>query len=75
MRVTAPVHVNALGEPAGFGRSALKRFSREANVQRYRKLLATKLTEHERRFVERRLAEELQQTTASSARRCAAGAR
>jgi hypothetical protein len=35
------------------------RWSREANVRRYRKLLRTRLTEHERRFVEQRLAEEL----------------
>jgi hypothetical protein len=42
-----------------FSREA--RFSCEANVRRYRKLLATRLADHERRFVERRLAEELQQ--------------
>ena len=36
------------------------RWTREANVQRYRKLLSTQLTELERSFVERRLAEELQ---------------
>lgn len=36
------------------------RWSREANVTRYRKLLRTRLTEQERRFVEQRLAEELQ---------------
>jgi len=41
--------------------AARSRFSREANVRRYRKLLATPLADHERRFVERRLAEELQQ--------------
>ncbi|WP_315739870.1 MULTISPECIES: hypothetical protein [unclassified Bradyrhizobium] len=41
--------------------AARVRFSREANVRRYRKLLATRLADHERRFVERRLAEELQQ--------------
>ena len=35
------------------------RLSREANVRRYRRLLATKLTEHERDFVQRRLTEEL----------------
>jgi hypothetical protein len=35
------------------------RWSREANVTRYRRLLATKLTQHERDFVERRLTEEL----------------
>jgi len=36
------------------------RWTREANVRRYRKLLSTQLTELERSFVERRLAEELQ---------------
>ncbi len=35
------------------------RWTREANVQRYRKLLKTQLTEVERTFVKRRLAEEL----------------
>ncbi len=35
------------------------RWTREANARRYRKLLSTKLTELERSFVERRLAEEL----------------
>ena len=35
------------------------RWTREANVRRYRKLLTTRLTEVERTFVERRLAEEL----------------
>ncbi|NPU10524.1 hypothetical protein HL666_07125 [Bradyrhizobium sp. 83002] len=40
--------------------AARMRFSREANVRRYRRLLATKLSDHERRFVERRLAAELQ---------------
>lgn len=39
--------------------SARARFSRDANVRRYRKLLATKLADHERRYVEQRLAEEL----------------
>jgi hypothetical protein len=73
MRITRPIHVNALGESVRPGRATLRRFSREANVQRYRKLLATKLTDHERRFVERRLAEELQETTAPPARRSSAG--
>lgn len=36
------------------------RWTREANVRRYRKLLTTQLTDLERSFVERRLAEELQ---------------
>ena len=35
------------------------RWTREANVRRYRKLLNTELTELERSFVERRLAEGL----------------
>lgn len=33
-------------------------FARRANVERYRRLLSTYLTENEREFVERRLAEE-----------------
>jgi hypothetical protein len=40
-------------------RAGTSRWTREANVQRYRKLLNTSLTEIERAFVERRLAEEL----------------
>jgi hypothetical protein len=35
------------------------RWTREANVQRYRKLLTTQLTDIERNFIERRAAEEL----------------
>jgi hypothetical protein len=35
------------------------RWSRDANVRRYRKLLDTQLTDHERRYVEQRLADEL----------------
>jgi hypothetical protein len=35
------------------------RWSREANIRRYRTLLRTPLMPHERRFVEQRLAEEL----------------
>jgi hypothetical protein len=35
------------------------RWTREANVRRYRKLLNTQLTDIERSFIERRLAEEL----------------
>ena len=35
------------------------RWSRDANVRRYRKLLRTRLTDCERRYVEQRLAEEL----------------
>ena len=33
-------------------------FARRANIERYRKILGTHLTAEERRFVERRLAEE-----------------
>jgi hypothetical protein len=36
------------------------RWTREANVRRYRRLLSTRLTDVERDFIERRLAEELQ---------------
>ena len=36
------------------------RWTREANVRRYRKLLNTQLTDIERNFIQRRLAEELQ---------------
>jgi hypothetical protein len=36
------------------------RWTRDANVRRYRKLLNTELTDIERNFIERRLAEELQ---------------
>jgi hypothetical protein len=37
----------------------VSRWTREANVRRYRRLLTTQLTDLERNFVERRLAEEL----------------
>jgi hypothetical protein len=47
--------------PKRFPSIALKqsRWSREANIRRYRTLLRTPLMPHERRFVEQRLAEEL----------------
>ncbi|MGJ5001765.1 hypothetical protein ACQR10_10595 [Bradyrhizobium sp. HKCCYLRH2060] len=67
MRIVPRVDVEADGaamDSTASGRmrpAARLRFSREANVRRYRKLLATHLAENERRFVERRLAEELQQ--------------
>lgn len=51
-------------------RAAAFKFAHEANVERYRRLLHTYLTDTERTFVEQRLAEEqlaLQQLT-----RCAA---
>ena len=74
MRVPSLIDVDArAGSPDGEGAmpargprgrpmriSSRARFSREANVRRYRSLLATRLADHERRFVERRLAEELQ---------------
>jgi len=37
----------------------ISRWSREANVRRYRRLLKTQLTDLERNFIERRLADEL----------------
>jgi len=37
-------------------------------VQRYRRLLGTQLTDHERRYVERRLAEELAEIGSASNR-------
>lgn len=36
------------------------RWAHEANIQRYQRLLETFLTDNERRFVERRIAEEQQ---------------
>jgi hypothetical protein len=44
----------ASGTPSG------SRWTREANVRRYRKLLNTQLSDLERSFIERRLAEELE---------------
>jgi hypothetical protein len=72
MRVVPYTKVSAVGAPSNGGGSASREerahsqhraaprasLGREANVQRYRRLLATRLTDHERRFVERRLAEE-----------------
>ncbi len=50
-------------EQAGTARPAIAfnaaRWNRDANIRRYRRLLRTRLSEHERRFVERRLCEEL----------------
>lgn len=72
MRVMPSVNVSAYGAAADRVRAGAAeaarasriapgraRFSRAANIRRYRKLLATPLADHERRFVERRLAEEL----------------
>ena len=57
-----PMRIARSGE-AGTDRPAIAfngaRWNREANIRRYRKLLRTRLNEHERRFVERRLGEEL----------------
>jgi hypothetical protein len=66
MRVVPRIDVDADGAASSVSAARMRpaarlRFSREANVQRYRKLLATRLADHERRFVERRLAEELRQ--------------
>jgi len=50
--------------------TAVLQFAHQANIDRYRRILATHLTTHERAFVERRLAEEqsaLQQITRSAA--------
>jgi hypothetical protein len=41
------------------GASHSSRWTREQNIRRYRRLLATQLTDIEREFIERRLAEEL----------------
>ena len=83
MRVAPYTKVSAVGAPSNGGGSALREerahslhtaarrapLGREANVQRYRRLLATGLTDHERRFVERRLAEELQGLNVRSEKR------
>lgn len=86
MRVVPRADIEAHGAAAdGFGLgsgggrarpirlSSRLRFTREANVRRYRRLLATPLTDHERRFIERRLAEELQSPDTSGRRASAAG--
>ena len=74
MRSTAFKSLNAVARrpisDAAPSRSRLperSRWTREANVQRYRRLLATELSERERQFVERRLVEELQGTDCASA--------
>jgi hypothetical protein len=82
MRVVPYTKVSAVGAPSNGGGSASREerahslhiagrrapLGREANVQRYRRLLATGLTDHERRFVERRLAEELRDLNMRSER-------
>jgi hypothetical protein len=74
MRIVPYTKLNAVSRPIDTGRSkqmgllprvrvtrpARTRWTHEANVRRYRKLLATQLTDIERRFVERRLSEEMQ---------------
>jgi len=44
----------------------VSRWTRDANVRRYRKLLTTQLTDLERKFIERRLTEELRATESDS---------
>lgn len=60
-RFTAQALQAARNRQPRIGISTKSRWSSEANVQRYRRLLATHLTENERLFVEHRLAEELAQ--------------
>ena len=76
MRLVQPVSLNAVArrtavaparQPRMWGASSIRpgcwsepRWSREANIQRYRRLLRTELSERERQYIERRLAEELQ---------------
>lgn len=81
MRVVPRISINAVARPAeatwamphrtrampsGSRAPHRSRWNREANIQRYRRLLATELTDRERLFVERRLAEELQGTSAGT---------
>jgi hypothetical protein len=63
---TAQAHQAARNRKPRIATSAKTRWNSEANVRRYRRLLATHLTENERRFVERRLAEELAQLRSQS---------
>jgi hypothetical protein len=85
IRVSPSTSVSAVGaaaEPAAAARDSRpfriaaprERFSRAANIRRYRKLLATRLADQERRFVERRLAEELNGSSAPGERRSLAAA-
>jgi hypothetical protein len=73
MRVVPYTTTNAVSRPIDAARSRQRalprvravrstgvRWTHEANVRRYRKLLATQLTDTERQFVERRLSEEMQ---------------
>lgn len=56
-RLDAAGRYRSIHSPRAPGRS---RWTREENVLRYRKLLRTHLTDLERKYIERRLAEELQ---------------
>ncbi len=56
MRIARGTDAEAARPAITFNRA---RWNRDANIRRYRKLLRTRLSEHERRFVEQRLGEEL----------------
>jgi hypothetical protein len=56
MRILRGADAEAVRPAIAYDRA---RWNREANIRRYRKLLRTRLSEHERQFVERRLGEEL----------------
>ena len=56
MRIARGTEAEAARPAIGFNSA---RWNRDANIRRYRKLLRTRLSEHERRFVEQRLNEEL----------------
>jgi hypothetical protein len=66
VRFSAQAQQTARNRQPRIAISAKSRWSSEANVRRYRRLLATHLTENERRFVEHRLAEELAQLRSQS---------
>ena len=51
--------VSPHGRRRFIGKRRLSRWTREENVRRYRSLLKTQLTDLERNYIERRLAEEL----------------
>src|SRR3569833_1145237 len=80
IRVSPSIDVSAYGGGSRATSAAPRlavsraRFSRAANIRRYRKLLATKLAEHERRFVERRLNEELKEFGRCAERRSVSAA-
>lgn len=63
--MTAPAQAAATNRPR-IAIPSTSRWSAEANVRRYRRLLATQLTENERLFIEQRLAEELAQLGTTS---------